>query len=141
MKQKKDALFAFVTAVVLAIGFSTYPGQEVYADVAGSDSTQTEDAGEVEVEGDVDGDGVTDEDEEGEVEGEEVKEENTATEGEGEETGEEEAEDKDEGEGEDDDSPWYRKYWWIILCPAVLVFFGLGVGVYYLVNWIKSRRK
>jgi|GEM_PF-5174651 len=46
-----------------------------------------------------------------------------------------------DGSADEDKEPWYRKYWWVLICPAALIFFGAGVGIYYLVSWIRGRKK
>lgn len=48
--------------------------------------------------------------------------------------------DLSEKEDEELGEPWYKKYWWILICPASVVFFVGGVGVYYLVRLIRRMR-
>jgi len=36
---------------------------------------------------------------------------------------------------------WYKKYWWIWICPGFLILLGLGVAIYYFVGWIKSKKR
>jgi hypothetical protein len=142
MKHKKDGLLSALVMAVIALVAGALAISMVYADE------------EVSV-GEVNGDAVVSEREgEGEVAGEEVGEEGEsseeeavdekqeAEEGEGvEETAEAEEEKEEEEETtEETGKPWYRKYWWALICPAALVFFGVGVGIYYLVSWIRERR-
>lgn len=53
---------------------------------------------------------------------------------------EEKITDEGESQGEEIKESWYKKYWWVLLCPTTLVFFGAGVGVYYLVSLFKRKK-
>ena len=102
-------------------------GDEVAEEIAEEEATDEADA-------------VAEEDVAGEEDAVEEGEADEATE---ETVDEEEAEEvagEEQAEEEDDSRPWYKKYWWVLICPAVLLFFGLGVGIYYLVNWMKDRK-